>query len=94
MPKLKQKLDDLVESSILAPVHEATDWLNSLVVTEKKNGDLRLCIDPRDLNKAVKRHYFQIPTLKDITSNLSGNNVFTILDEKDGYHSVELDEES
>ena len=36
MPKLKTKLDDLVESGILVPVQEATDWVNSLVVTEKK----------------------------------------------------------
>jgi hypothetical protein len=94
MAKLKAKLNELVEEGILVPVQEATDWVNSLVVTEKKNGTLRLCIDPRNLNFAIKRHHFKIPTLKDVTSQLSGKKVFTILDEKDGYHQVQLDEES
>ena len=39
----------LLKQRIITPVNEATDWVNSLVITEKKNGDLRLCIDPRDI---------------------------------------------
>ena len=33
---------------------QPTDWVNNLVIMEKKNGSLRLCLDPRDLNKAAK----------------------------------------
>lgn len=94
MPKLKESLNRLQEIGVIVPVEEATDWVNSLVVTEKKNGSLRLCLDPRDLNKAIKRQHFKIPTLDQITANLHGKSLFTILDEKDGYHQVELDTES
>ena len=94
MPKLKEKLENMVQEGVIIPVKEATSSLNNIVVAENKNGDIRVTLDPKDLNKAIKRHHYKIPTLKDITSQLSGGKVFSILDEKDGYHQEELDHES
>ena len=51
-------------------------------------------MDPRDLNKAIRREHHRIPTAEDIASHLSGKNVFSIVDEKDGFWQVRLDEES
>lgn len=50
---LKRSLDKLVDQAIIEPVTEPTDWVNSLVVIEKKSGELRLCIDPRQLNDGI-----------------------------------------
>ena len=36
-------------------VDESTEWLKSMVVVEKPNGVLRICLDPRDLNKVMGR---------------------------------------
>ena len=71
-----------------------TDWVNSLVIAEKKDGNLRLCLDPRDLNKVIKREHYKIPTVEEIASTLTGKSVFSILDEKDGFWQIPLDEES
>ena len=62
--KLKTTLNDLVKRNIIAPVTSPTDWVSSLVIAEKKN--LRLCIDPKDLNKNVKRSHYQLPTFDEI----------------------------
>lgn len=51
--KLKDTLEQLLKADVIAPVTQPTHWVNSVVVTEKKNGSLRVCLDPRDLNKAV-----------------------------------------
>ena len=51
-------------------------------------------MDPRDLNKAIRREHHRIPTAEDIASRLSGKKVFSIVDEKDGFWQVPLDEES
>ena len=61
------------------------------MIVEKKNGTLRLCLDPRDLNKAIKREHYKIPTAQEISSKLAGKKVFSTLDLKDGYWQVELD---
>ena len=94
MDRLKDTLDELLEAGVIARVTEPTAWVNSLVVTEKRNGALRVCLDPRDLNKAVLRQHFSIPTTEDVLCKLADKKVFSILDEKDGYWQVKLDKES
>ena len=85
---------DIKDTGVIKKVDEPTEWVNSLVVGEKPNGDLRICLDPRDLNKAIKREYYQLPTFEEISSRLSGAKVFTKLDANQGYWQIPLDEES
>lgn len=92
--KLKKKLDNLQALNIIQKVEKPTDWLNPLVIVEKKNGDLRLCLDPKFLNQAIKREPFLIPTADEIASKLSNKKYFTVLDMKDGYFQVMLDKQS
>jgi hypothetical protein len=40
---------------IVEKIEEPTEWVSSLVIVEKKNGKIRLCLDPKDLNKE-ERH--------------------------------------
>ena len=51
----------MLADRIIVPVEEPTDWVNSLVVREKPNGSLRVCLDPRDLNKAIRREHYPAP---------------------------------
>ena len=51
-------------------------------------------IDPRDLNRAIKRPKYQMPTVDEVLPKLSRAKVFTVLDAKDGFHKVKLDNES
>ena len=94
LDKLKQCLDTNLQCGVLQKVDQPTDWVHSLVIVEKKNGTLRLCLDPRDLNKAVKREHYKIPTAQEISSHLATKKVFSTLDLKDGYWQVQLDNHS
>ena len=91
---LREKLKKLEEQGVIASVDEPTDWVNSLIITEKRDGSLRLCLDPKQLNKNIRREHFQIPTFTEVSTQLGGARLFTILDQKDSYWQVELDEES
>ena len=44
----------MVEERILTPVNEPTNWVSSMVTVVKPD-KLRICIDPKDLNRAIKR---------------------------------------
>ena len=92
--KLKNTLDRLEEEGIIASVDKPTDWVHNLVITEKRNGSLRVCLDPKPLNKAIKRERYDIPTAADVQGRLAGKKVFTVIDMKDGYWHVCLTEES
>ena len=92
--RLHHALDKNMKSGVLVKVDQPTDWVSNLVIVEKKNGSLRLCLDPRDLNKGIKREHYKIPTMQEIASEFAGKTVFSTLDLKDGYWQVQLDEDS
>lgn len=93
-PKVKTALENLTRLQIIEPTTEPSDWISNLVVVEKPNGSLRLCLDPKFLNQAIKKDYFSIPTLNDLKSKLFGAQYFTVLDLKDGFYQIQLTEES
>ena len=93
-PKLKDELDRQLKQGYLAKVNQPTDWVNSMVMIEKKNGDVRICIDPKDLNMAITREHFQIPTKEEILGELAGAKYFSKMDATAGFHQIELDEKS
>lgn len=91
-PKLKAELERLTDISVLIPVDEPTDWVSNLVVATKESGDLRLCLDLQQLNKALKRERCPLPVIDDILPNLSRAKVFTKIDTRNGYWHVQLDD--
>ena len=93
-PRVKRKLQHMESNGILAKVEQPTEWVNSMVVETKENGDLRICLDPKDLNDAILREHYPIPVLDEITPELAGSDTFTKLDAKDGYWHIRLDEKS
>jgi len=91
---LKEELDRLVKKGILVPVDTPTDWVSSMVVATRRNGKIRLCIDPKPLNKALKRNRYPLPLLDDLLAKLTNAKVFSVVDAKNGFWHVQLDEES
>ena len=91
--ELKNKIKDLEQTGVIAKVNQPTPWINNMVVVKKPN-KLRICIDPFHLNKAIRRNHYPTPTIEDIMPRLTKARIFTIVDAKDGFFHVELDEES
>lgn len=94
MDDLKQSLAELEKSKIIERVQKPTDWVNALVLVRKPDKKLRICLDPLDLNKVIKREYCHIPTLEEITSKLAGSTIFSTLDATQGFYSILLDDAS
>ena len=55
------------------------------MIAKKQSGDLRICIDPKELNKALKRERYPIPVIEDVLPELSKARVFTKVDAHNGY---------
>lgn len=92
--KFRETLIDLEKKNIIRKIEEPTDWVNSVVVVRKSNGSLRICLDPADLNRAIKREYFPLPTIDQIILKMTGACIFSTLDANSGFWQVPLDEES
>ena len=92
--RLKEELDKLVKEEVITPVTEPTNWVSSLVLVNKPDKNLRICINPQDLNKALLRANYPLPTIEEVTTRLSKAKVFSVLDAKNGFWQVQLDKES
>ena len=88
------KLKELENAGVISRVDEPTEWISSQVALRKPNGTVRLCIDPKDLNRAIIRNYYPIPTLEDVLPKLTKAKCFSLLDAKDGFFQVKLAEQS
>ena len=87
--RVKDELHETESQGIIKKVTQPTLWVNSMV-NEKRNGDLRICIDPRDLNKAIKREHYQLSTQQEIMGRLVPNTSVNLMPKVDfgSFHSM------
>ena len=79
------------ELDVVQKVDEPTDWVNSMVNIIKPNGRLRVCIDPHDLNKAIKQEYYPMKTIDEIIMRMPNAKAFSVLDASSGFWQIKLD---
>ncbi|XP_052755373.1 uncharacterized protein LOC128201708 [Galleria mellonella] len=92
--RLLLELQKMEKLGIIRKVYHPTPWVHPLVIVAKKNNGIRICLDPRDLNRAVQRAHFQLPTVTELATRLHGACYFSVLDANSGFWAVQLDEES
>ena len=88
--EIEEELKTMESQGIIRKVSELTEWVSSIVYIRKKNGKLRLCLDPKDLNRAIMRCHYKTPTMEELAHKLSGAQHFSKLDAKNGYWSIPL----
>ena len=87
--KLDTELERLEKAGIIEKVENATDWVSPIARTPKKGTDeLRVCVDMRVPNRAIKR------VIEDLRHDVNGVKVFSKLDLAKGFHQLELHEDS
>ena len=92
--RVRKELQKLESNSIIEPVKGPTSWLSALLVVNKPSGDIRLCIDPKPLNKALQRDHFLMPTIDDVLPKLTNAKIFSTVDASNAFWHIKLDDES
>lgn len=90
---VKMELKRMEDLGVIVKQTEPTDWVNSMGAVVKPE-KLRICIDPQDLNKAIKREHYPLRTLEEIVAEMPNAKVFSVLDANHGFWQVQLDEDS
>ena len=72
MPRVEKELKHIEEAGIIERVPGPTEWCAHMVPVQKVNGKLRISVDLRKLNSAVKPARFVLPTLEDVILKLAG----------------------
>ena len=80
--KIEKNLDQLESINIIEKVSSPSTWVSPVVVVPKPNREVRLCMDMRQANYAVKHERYPIPTIDDVLQYMNGSKVFSKLDLK------------
>ena len=87
--EVDQELNRMLKADIIEEA-EAPEWLSPLVVTRRRNGQVRICVDLRGPNKAIIQDAFPLPHLEEMFHRLRGAEVYSTLDLTKAYHQLEL----
>jgi len=85
-------IDSWIKDDIVRP--STSDYASPIVLITKKNGEPRLCVDYRMLNKKIVRDRFPLPLIEDLLDRLQSAVVFSILELRNGFFHVPIEEES
>jgi hypothetical protein len=91
-----EKLREMEQMGVILKCNdnEASEWVSSIAFSRKASGELRVCLDPKHLNAAIKRTHHKTPTIDEISHKLAGTSVYSKLDAKNGYWAIHLMERS
>lgn len=86
--EVNKMIDDMLQQGIIR--HSESPYASPIVLVKKKNGQTRLCVDYRALNKKTVRDNYPLPLIDDCIEYLNEKKVFTLLDLKSGFHHVKI----
>lgn len=87
--KLEQEIQSLLDHGIIR--HSTSPWSSPIMPVPKKNGDVRLCVDFRALNKVTAPDNYPLPRIDDLLATVSKAKYLTTLDLTKGYHQIALE---
>lgn len=87
------ELNELEEQGIIEII-DSSERVSPIVVTSRRNGRIRMCVDMREPSKAVVPDGHPLPLIEDLMSELRGSQLYSTLDLKSAYHQLELQRES
>ena len=91
--EIEKELAEMVWQRIITKQTELTPWVSSLTYPKKANGKLRICLNPKDLNKAIIRENHKAPTLEEIAHILTGATRFSKVDGNKAFFGMHLTDE-
>jgi len=81
---LKEQLQEYSDSGLIRP--STSSWGALVLLSNKKDGGKRFCIDYRELNKVIIKNTYPLPSIDNLFDQLYGVQVFLKLDLQSGYH--------
>jgi hypothetical protein len=90
--QIQKELQKMVDAGIIAPIRYSS-WMSNLVVVQKKTGDIRLCVDFRNLNQLSLKDNYPLPNMEHLLQRVTGAGMMSMLDGFSGYNQVLLKRE-
>ena len=84
-PSIMKEVEKLLDAKIIFPIRHST-WVANLVPVCKKSGEIRLCVDFRNLNLSSQKDNYPLPSLDEVLQIVNGSKMMSFLDGFSGYN--------
>uniref|UniRef100_A0A2N9INS0 RNA-directed DNA polymerase n=1 Tax=Fagus sylvatica TaxID=28930 RepID=A0A2N9INS0_FAGSY len=85
--QITQEVKKLLSAGFIKPIQHPR-WLSNIVPVKKKNGQIRCCVDFRNLNKACPKDEFPLPNMDLLIDSAAGHAMFSFIDGFSGYNQI------
>ena len=89
---VKAELERMLAAKVIRPI-DYSEWISNMVPVTKPSGDIRICTDFRDLNKACPKDDFPLPNIDMIVDLTAGYEILSLMDGFSGYNQIKIVEE-
>jgi hypothetical protein len=87
LPVIEKEVKKLMDAKIIVPLRYS-EWVANLVPVRKKNGEIRLCVDFRNLNRSSLKDNYPLPKMDHILEKVVGANRMSMIDGFSGYNQI------
>jgi hypothetical protein len=87
LEEVKKEIEKMVEAGSIRPCGYAK-WISSIVPVQKKDGQWRVCVDFRDLNRATPKDEYPMPIAETLINTVVGNKILSFMDGNAGYNQI------
>ena len=81
--EIEKQVQEMLDNGIIRP--SSSPWSSQVVLSRKKDGKMRFCIDYRKLNDITVKDDYPIPNMRELIDDVNGSNFFTCLDMPSAY---------
>jgi hypothetical protein len=84
---MEKDIKKLLDAKIIIPLRYSY-WIANLVLLRKKNGEIKLCVDFKNLNMCSRKDNYPLPKMEHILQKVSGSSVMSFIDGFSGYNQI------
>jgi ribonuclease HI/uncharacterized small protein (DUF1192 family) len=89
LPVMEREVKKLLDAQIIVPLRYSS-WVANLVPVRKKNGEIRLCVDFRNLNRSSRKDNYPLPNMEHILQRVTGASRISMIDGFSGYNQISV----
>ncbi|GBG73322.1 hypothetical protein CBR_g13041 [Chara braunii] len=90
LDELRRQLETLTSKGWIRP--NTSEFGARVLFVPKGNGEFRMCVDYRGLNKITRKSTKPLPRIDDLLDMVQGCTIFSKIDLKSGYQQIEMAE--
>jgi hypothetical protein len=87
LPVMEKEVKKLLEAQIIVPLRYS-EWVANLVLVRRKSGEIRLCVDFRNLNRSSKKDNYPLPNMEHILQRVTRASRISMIDGFSGYNQI------